>query len=184
MSLLGSPDLHKLIDDGVIDAPHSAVNSSSIDVRIGDRVLMEGAANGVVDISAKESPNFNEVMIPEEGLVIKPGECFLAHTVETFNLPDNISCDFMLRSTVGRCFLEHMHAGHADGGWHGSQLTMEFKNVLQHHSLLIKPGMRIGQMEFFKHSSSEEDSYATKGSYNNQQGPTKAFGGTNHADML
>lgn len=189
MSMLSAPRLHKLIEEGVIDALHENVNSASIDVRIGNKILMEkplmtgeGALSPSIhpepiDIAAKQSPEFYEVEIPEEGIVIEPGQIFLAATMETFNLPNTISARFDLRSSVGRCFLEHMQAGFADAGWHGAQLTMEFKNMTQFHRLLIKPGMRVGQMIFFEHEDAGEDSYAIKGNYNGQQGPTVAFAG-------
>ncbi|MGL4352803.1 MAG: dCTP deaminase [Aeromonas popoffii] len=190
MSMLSSPRLHQLIEEGVIDALHDNVNSASIDVRIGNKILMEkpnyrelggrvvaDIHEMPVDIAAKESPVFTEIEIPEEGLIIEPGQAFLAATMETFNLPNTISCRFDLRSSVGRCFLEHMQAGFADAGWHGAQLTMEFKNMNQFHRLLIKPGMRVGQMIFFEHEDAGADSYAIKGNYNGQQGPTIAFAG-------
>lgn len=187
MSMLSAPRLHKLIEEGVIDALHENVNSASIDVRIGNKILMEAKPSDRVevvtpwpepiDIAAKQSPAFYEVEIPEEGIVIEPGQIFLAATMETFNLPNTISARFDLRSSVGRCFLEHMQAGFADAGWHGAQLTMEFKNMTQFHRLLIKPGMRVGQMIFFEHEDAGEDSYAIKGNYNGQQGPTVAFAG-------
>lgn len=201
LMLLSAPQLHQLIDDGVIDALHENVNSASVDVRIGDEVLIEvpihttvlhGRDTGSssipsvhptpVDIAAKQSPTFHKVKIPEEGIVIEPGQCFLAHTVETFNLPDTISGQFIERSTVARCFLEHMQAGWADAGWHGAQLTLEFKNMNQFHRLLIKPGMRIGQMVFFQHETVGEDSYAVKGNYNGQRGATQAYAGEGHTD--
>lgn len=182
MSLLSSPRLHQLIEDGVIDALHDNVNSASIDIRIGDTILVEDhlSAGAVIDISAKESPKFIEIKMTEEGFIIPPGMCFLAHSVEFFNLPNTISGQFILRSSVGRCFLEHMQAGFADAGWHGAQLTMEFKNMLETQALLIKPGMRIGQMVFFEHEDAGADSYSVKGNYNGQKGPTVAFGGTGH----
>lgn len=180
--LLSSPQLHQLIDAGVINALHENVNSASIDVCIGDEILVEKQLIGddflfrePVDISKKQSPEFVKIKIPEEGYIIKPGECFLAHTVETFNLPNTISGQFILRSSVGRCFLEHMQAGWADAGWHGAQLTLEFCNMLKYHDLLIKPGMRIGQMVFFQHEDAGSDSYKIKGNYNGQQGATTAF---------
>lgn len=187
MSMLSAPRLHKLIEEGVIDALHENVNSASIDVRIGNKILMEKKRKDIngnwapweepIDIAAKQSPEFEEIHVPEEGVIIEPGECFLAATMETFNLPNTISARFDLRSSVGRCFLEHMQAGFADAGWHGAQLTMEFKNMTQFHRLLIKPGMRVGQMIFFEHEDAGEDSYAIKGNYNGQQGPTVAFAG-------
>lgn len=188
MSMLSAPRLHQLIEEGVIDALHENVNSGSIDIRIGNKILVEKnnfsqpgniiTINPVpVDVNAKQSPEFVEVTIPEEGYIIEPGQAFLASSMETFNLPNTISSMFKLRSSMGRCFLNHMMAGWADAGWHGAQLTMEFVNQTQHHRLLIKPGMRVGQMIFFEHEDAGADSYALKGNYNNQQGPTVAFAG-------
>lgn len=191
MSMLSAPRLHRLIEEGVIDALHDNVNSASIDVRIGNKILIEEIPdphhhglqfNTPIDIAEKQSPNFVEVEIPEEGYIIEPRQCFLAATMETFNLPNTISARFDLRSSVGRCFLEHMQAGFADAGWHGAQLTMEFKNMTQYHRLLIKPGMRVGQMIFFEHEDAGADSYAIKGNYNGQQGPTRAFTGAGHEE--
>ena len=181
MTLLAGSQLHKLIDDNVITALHENVNASSIDIRIGNEILIEDVLSPcIVDIDAKESPNFEKYIIGEEGIRIQPGQCFLAHTVEFFNLPDNISAEFVLRSTMGRCFLEHLHAGWCDAGWHGAQMTMEFKNVTQAHELLIKPGMRVGQMKFFLHETAGENSYAIKGNYNKSTGATEAFSGSGH----
>ncbi|MGL5013719.1 MAG: dCTP deaminase [Bacteroidales bacterium] len=190
MTMLSAPRLHQLIEEGVIDALHEHVGAASIDVRIGDKILIEApnyrelggsivlSAHEVpVDIAAKESPAFREVVIPESGLIIEPGQVFLAHTIETFNLPSTISSQFILRSSMGRCFLNHMMAGFADAGFNGAQLTLEFANQTKYHRLLIKPGMRVGQMLFFEHEDAGSDSYALKGSYNGQQGPTMAFQG-------
>lgn len=182
MSLLSSNRLHQLIDEGVITAQHKFVNSASIDICIGDKILLEKTQeNKTIDLDKKESLDFIEYEIPEAGIVIKPGDFFLAHTEEFFNLPNNISCEFKLRSSIARSGLQHMLAGWCDAGWNGSQLTMEFRNVTRNHNLLLKPGMRVGQMVFFEHEPvGEEDSYATKGNYNNQKGATKAFSGEGH----
>lgn len=183
MSLLSSARLHQLIDEGVITAKHENVNSASIDVCIGDTVLKESKIdfNKVVDLDKKESLDFTEFKIPKSGLGVLPGDFFLAHTEEFFNLPDNISCEFKLRSSIARSGLQHMLAGWCDAGWNGAQLTMEFRNVTRNHNLVLKPGMRVGQMVFFEHEPvGKEDSYATKGNYNNQVGATKAFSGEGH----
>lgn len=181
MSLLSSQRLHELIDAGIITADHKHVNSASIDICLGDTIFVEDqTSTKVVDIAAKESPDFIEIKLTDEGFRIPPGMCFLAHSVEFFNLPETISGQFVLRSSVGRCFLEHMQAGWADAGWHGAQLTLEFKNMLNTQELLIKPGMRIGQMVLFEHEPAGGDSYAVKGNYNGQTGPTKAFDGEGH----
>lgn len=182
MSLIGGPRLAQLVEAGIITANPKNINAASIDIRIGDTVMMEDCSQpeGPVDIDAKQSLNFIEVKIPEEGLLVYPQQCFLATSIEFFNLPDNISCEFVLRSSMARNFLNHMLAGWCDAGWHGSQLTMEFKNESQFHTLLIKPGMRVGQMKFFEHEAAGDKSYAKIGNYNNQVGVTKAFDGEGH----
>lgn len=169
MSLLGSKELHNVIDQGFLDAKHEFVNAASIDIRIGDTILVEVAASGVVDIDKKENLNWKEVVIPDDGYVVKPGEFFLAHSVEEFNLPDNISGQFILRSSMARCGMNHLMAGWADAGFNKSKLTFEFHNVTNHHSLRIRKGMRVGQMIFSEHSPAGDDSYAVKGRYNNSE---------------
>ena len=191
--LLSSPRLHQLIDENVIDALHENVNSASIDIRIGNEILVEapawqyqdlsGMAEAVpgvhaepIDIAAKQSIKWDKVKIGDEGIVIYPGQVFLANTREFFNLPADISATFVLKSSIARNFLNHMLAGYADAGWNGSTLTMEFKNESMFHPLLIKKGMRIGQMVFHKHNDTGEMSYGLKGNYNGQKTVTAAYG--------
>jgi deoxycytidine triphosphate deaminase len=54
-----------------------------------------------------------------------------------------------------------------DPGYNGT-LTLEFKNMSNFHSILLRPGDRIGQLVFFQGQEvSIEQSYRTKGNYNN-----------------
>ena len=62
-----------------------------------------------------------------------------------------------------------MHAGYADPGWHGSALTLELKNARQLQKIPVYPGLKIGQMVFFRMSQRPELSYAVTGHYNNDQ---------------
>lgn len=176
MSLLGSKELHSVIDAGYLDAEHKFVNAASIDIRIGSTILVEEQADGIVDIDAKQNLKWKEVEIPDEGIVIVPGQFFLAHSMEEFNLPDNLSSLFVLRSSLARCGLNHLHAGWADAGFNSSKLTFEFHNVTRHHSLRVRAGMRVGQMVFFEHSAAGEDSYAIKGRYNGSDGVVASKG--------
>lgn len=189
-SLLGSKELHAMIEAGYIDALHENVNAASIDVRLGHDFWVEmppPSGGGIVDLSKKEQVKFeryglgmyDNTALERRSMVLKPGRFCLAHTVETFNLPDDISGLFILRSSMARNGLEHMQAGWADAGFSDAQLTLELKNELEHHSLLLRPGMRIGQMVFWKHSKSGKDSYALKGSYNGQKLVKLSNGGRN-----
>jgi len=91
----------------------------------------------------------------------------LAETLELFNLPDDISCQFVLKSSRARSGLNHLLAGWCDPGWHGSKLTLELKNERLHHALPLWPGLKIGQMVFHQMSSVPLKSYAVTGNYNN-----------------
>ncbi len=187
--LLAGKELLELIEQGVIDAKPENVNAASIDVRLGEELQIEdnpvfamrgvqgqiGRQINLVDLDSKEAPLMRAIKMDEHGYAIRPNQFLLAHTVETFNLPDNISALFVLRSSIARAGLEHMQAGWADAGFNGAQLTLEFKNMTEFHELLIKPGMRIGQMIFWRHEDAGDLSYAKLGNYNGQQGATTAF---------
>jgi dCTP deaminase len=102
-----------------------------------------------------------------ETFCLAPGNFVLAHTQQIFNLPDYISAEYKLKSSMARIGLEHLNAGWCDPGWHGSSLTLELKNMLQNHTIVLQPGDRIGQVVFFKHDRVRRDkSYATVGRYN------------------
>jgi dCTP deaminase len=175
-------DLMKLVEDGVIDADPANVNGASIDVRLGREIKVERAKPdgdfGVVDLRhAKECGVDFETVDISAGALIMPGQFFLAHTVETFNLPNTICADFRLRSSIARCGLNALLANWCDPGWHGAQLTLELHNVCQHNALLVTEGLKIGQMIFDRVEAVPEDrSYATIGRYNLQSGATESLG--------
>lgn len=176
MSIIAGKDLYDLVLKKVITADPTQINTSSIDITLGDTILMESSEGGVVDLANKESIKWDTIKLSKDGMLIYPGQVFLANTQEFFNIPSDISAEFILKSSTARNFLSHMLAGWCDPGWNGSTLTMEFKNSSQFHTLLIKPGMRIGQIVFHKHNDTGDMSYAFKGNYNNQKAPTPAHG--------
>lgn len=184
--LLAGHELHELIDEGVITAKHEFVNAASIDVRLGHEFFVEldcskpGNRETVVDLGKDKPdsvPMVKYTTDEDARFHLHPGDFCLAHTIEKFNLPNTISAMFILRSSMARSGLEHMQAGWADAGWHGSVLTLELINVLRHHPIALRPGMRIGQMVFFRHTDCADSSYAIKGNYNNTSTVTRAFHG-------
>ena len=171
MSLLTYYDLCELVDNEVITpVPIENINAASIDVRLGDTVLFESESEcGLrnIDLSKRESPQYTTVKISDKGFYLLPNEFCLAQTVETFNLPNDIACEFRLKSSMARAGLNQSLAVWCDPGWYGSVLTLELQNILTFHGLLLKPGMKIGQMVFFKGKAVPKvASYATVGSYN------------------
>lgn len=168
MSLLTHNELVALVESGAIEGVHpDNINGASIDLTLGDTFWIESRVNAhiPIDLADKEAPEMRKVT---GGLHLQPGEFCLAQTREVFHLPDDVAGHFMLKSSLARAGLQHLFAGWADPTWHSSVLTLEYINVLRHHTLLLTPGMKAGQMVLFRGSSPvpTERSYAVVGSYN------------------
>lgn len=169
MSLLSYNQLCELVERGVItDVPHEHINGASIDVCLGNDILIERAGDRVVCLRDRHNLLMESYPIGAGGYRLDPGEFILAHTIEKFNLPNDIAAEFKLKSSVARIGCAHLLAGHCDPGWHGSVLTLELHNVTRHHSILLQRGDRIGQVIFHKVSPVPADrSYRALGRYNN-----------------
>ncbi len=180
MSLLSYNRLLELVKAGVIDAPVENISGASIDITLGEDILVEAIdhnRNRYVDLKAKESIDTLSWAIPEEGYKLLPGRFVLATTKETFNLPNNVAAEYKLKSSLARSGLQHLLAGWCDPTWNNSKLTLELKNVTEDHTLLLKPGMKIGQIVFWAcEPVPDNHSYANKGQYNNQNTVTKSKG--------
>jgi dCTP deaminase len=175
--MLTYTELCALVDEGhLIGVDREHINAASIDLHLADSFLMEDSKPRVVDLSQKQGPPLREATKSADGSVtLFPGEVLLAKTVEVFNLPDDIAGLFILRSTPARAFLNHMHSGWIDPGFHGSPLTLQLKNELRHSCVKLCPGLRIGQVVFWRGTKVPElASYASRGNYNNINGIAQA----------
>lgn len=170
-SLLSHRELVRLVDAGVINAKYENINATSIDITLDDILLVESKGDfKPIDLANKENINMHEFKMGRKGYVVNPNEFLLASSSEVFNLPDNISCEYKLKSSQARNGLDHANAGWCDAGWNDSKLTLEFKNISRFHQLRIRAGMKCGQVVFFKHKKvSKKASYSTKGQYNGQK---------------
>lgn len=137
------------------------LNPASLDVRLGDHLMIERAMD--MDLELVSLKGYSE----NDPYWLRPGEFVLAETVETFNLPEHICGQFALKSSRARAGYSHMLAGWCDPGWHGSKLTLELQNARKMHSLPLYPGLKIGQIIFFEMSAAPLVSYAQVGHYNN-----------------
>jgi dCTP deaminase len=172
-------ELHELIESGVIDALPENVNGASIDIRLDRTILVELEKKeiGIVDLSAKQTQETITIEMPDAGYLVMPGQCLLASSFETFNLPLDLTCNIYLKSSSGRVFINHMLAGLGDQGWHNSKMTLELKNELQYNAVLIKPYMKLCQVVFERTEPVPEDrSYKARGRYNNTTTVTASRG--------
>lgn len=180
MGLLSYNDLLFLVEKGIIQgADIEQVNSSSIDITLGDAIMVERgctreapdhgelAPTRIIDLAKREHLHTDKLYMGADGYLLAPGAFVLAQSRETFHLPRTVSAEYKLKSSLARAGLEHLNAGWCDPGWSGSVLTLELKNMTRHHWLRIRPGMRIGQMVFFRHAEVPlERSYTARGRYN------------------
>jgi dCTP deaminase len=152
------------------------VQPSSIDVRL-DRFfrVFENHRYPHIDPAQEQSELTREVEpIGDEPFILHPGEFVLGSTYEVVSLPDDVAARLEGKSSLGRLgLLTHSTAGFIDPGFSG-HVTLELSNVA---TLPIKlyPGMKIGQLCFFRLTSPSEHPYGSAASgsrYQDQRGPT------------
>ena len=186
MSVLSYIELCDLIDKGVIvgsEPDYASVNSASIDIHLGDMLLIENREVGHMDSikflnkKSQLSMNLRDLGSERPTYTMAPGEFLLASSREIFNLPSNISAEYKLKSSMARLGLDHLNAGWCDAGWNGSVLTLELKNQTNHHRIVLTKGDKIGQMVFYRCAPVPTDqSYSEKGRYNNTMMTTESKG--------
>ncbi len=152
------------------------VQPSSVDVRL-DRFfrLFDNHKYQHID-PALDQPDLTRLVEVEatEPFVLHPGEFVLGATYEVVTLPDDIAARLEGKSSLGRLgLLTHSTAGFIDPGFSG-HVTLELSNVAT-LPITLWPGMKIGQLCFFRLSSPAEHPYGSDkyGSrYQGQRGPT------------
>ena len=133
--LISYNELCEFAERGVISpVDPKDINGTSIDVHLGPKILVEKPVNhmefySIVSLRDKQNVSWEEEDITEDYYDLHPGEFILAHTVEVFNLPADISAEFKLNSSGARIGLDNALATWADPRWHGSTLTLELKII-------------------------------------------------------
>ena len=140
----------------------SLINPASIDVRLGDSMLIESA----------ESPEMVRYPFGDHSqecpYLLAPGQFALLATLEFVRIPEHVDAQFVLKSSRAREGIEHLLAGYLDPGFCGI-ITLELINSRQLHSVPIWPGMKIGQLKLSPLESLPERSYAQTGRYHQAQ---------------
>jgi dCTP deaminase len=177
--LLSDHDIRAELESGRVRLePYepSMVQPSSIDVRLDKYFrLFDNHRYAVIDPS-EEQPELTRLVevASGESLVLHPGEFVLGSTYEQVTLPDDVAARLEGKSSLGRLgLLTHSTAGFVDPGFTG-HVTLELSNVA---TLPIKlwPGMKVGQLCFFRLSSPADEPYGAGASgsrYQGQRGPT------------
>lgn len=156
------------------------VNPASIDLRWSGRVRRETVPDLVmkgedIDSWRKEPGMWDEVEVYEK-FYLAPQQLYLLDTLETVQIPPWVCGIIMLKSSIGRYGLEHLHAGFFDPGFgyeNPSTATLEIFNASNHH-IGIKKEQPIIQMVFLKMENEPEYDYRKTGRYNGQISPQEA----------
>jgi len=177
--ILSDVDIRKEIEAGriVIDPfDEACIQPSSIDVHVDTQFRVFASSRyPYIDVK-KEMPDLTEVVEVGGGepFILHPGEFVLGSTSERVSLPDDMVARLEGKSSLGRLgLLIHSTAGYVDPGWDG-YLTLELSNVAN-LPITIYPGMKIGQISFFRLTTPAERPYGsrqTRSKYQGQRGPT------------
>ena len=140
------------------------VNPASIDVTLGDQILVEN-----------DNGKFTPFNIYDECFYMPPGAFILAHTAEYIRVPNDMECIFQLKSSRGREGYEHALAGYIDAGFAG-RVTLELSNLRRFKELPLRAGMRIGQLRFAKLDDVPLRPYSVTGRYHGDEGVQESKG--------
>jgi dCTP deaminase len=168
-------EIRKAIEDGDIGVDpfdESLINPASLDIRLGDMFSLTEAQKTqgkrrepYVDPMDKESFNTLTFKVTKD-YYLPPRRAVLASMMEKTVLSDNISVKLFGKSSLARLGLMNSpDACWVDCGWVG-QLTMELFNSSD-FAIRLVPGMKIGQLVFFKHKRASKP-YNLTGRYSNQ----------------
>ena len=152
------------------------VQPASVDVRL-DRFfrLFDNHRYAHIDPRQEQDELTRLVEVdPDEAFILHPGEFVLGSTYEQVTLPDDLAARLEGKSSLGRLgLLTHSTAGFIDPGFSG-HVTLELSNVAT-LPITLWPGMKIGQLCFFRLSSAAQSPYGTganQNRYQGQRGPT------------
>ena len=154
----------------------SMIQPSSIDVRLDKFFrVFDNHKYAAID-PAVEQPDLTRLVEVgrQEPFVLHPGEFVLGSTYESVSLPDDVAARLEGKSSLGRLgLLTHSTAGFIDPGFEG-YVTLELSNTAT-LPINLWPGMKIGQLCFFRLSSPAENPYGSAkyaSRYRGQRGPT------------
>lgn len=177
--VLSDRDIRLAIEEGrILIDPFDPrrLQPASVDITLDRRFrVFRSTRHAYIDL-AKVPDDITELVTVEDGdrFILHPGEFALGSTLERLRLGADVVCRVEGKSSLGRLgLLIHSTAGFVDPGWDG-HITLELSNV-NTIPITLYPGMRIGQLSFFRLTSPAERPYGSAGlgsSYQGQAGPT------------
>ena len=139
----------KKLVEGLSERELTNPEGAGFDFRLGEVYKISGKA--FLGVTERHTPEIKLVKKYIEGkitkIVIKPGDFFLIKTIETVNMPDNLSANITPRSTLYRSGL-FLRAGNCPPGYSGGY-TFGLKNEGK-VPVTIEMGARIVHVQFLE----------------------------------
>nr|WP_017854102.1 dCTP deaminase [Leptospira interrogans] len=160
--ILTGKEIQKRIGNDIVITPYSEkqLNPNSYNLRLHEELLVYTE----LPLDMKKPNPAEKLIIPESGLLLKPGILYLGRTLEsteTHNLVPMLEG----RSSIGRLgMLVHVTAGFGDVGFKGFW-TLEI-SVIQ--PLIVYPGVEVCQI--FYHTLEGQITEYTSGKYQANRG--------------
>lgn len=140
----------------------SQLNPNSYNVTLANKLKVY---KNKILVSDEDNPT-DDIIIPEEGILLKPGVLYIGATKEIISSDKYIS-GIDGRSSIGRLGINiHATAGFGDIGFRGTY-TLEIFVVQE---VLLKPNTLIGQVYF--NEPVGDVNFLYRGRYQNQIDPT------------
>ncbi|WP_078556868.1 dCTP deaminase [Bacillus alkalicellulosilyticus] len=154
---------------GITPLTEEQIQPASVDLRLGEHfVVIDEHKESLISL---ESPaTYRDLSVTTGAIILPPQSFMLATTVETIDLPTNVTAFVEGRSSIGRLGLFIQNAGWVDPGFKG-QITLELFNA-NRLPIELTPGRRICQLVFAEVTGGAEP---YQGKYVNQTGATSSM---------
>jgi dCTP deaminase len=176
--ILSDKDIAAAIANGDIEISHykrSNLGCNSYDVHLGGE--LKCYVDKILD-AKKENPTYS-IEIPNEGIVLMPGELYLCYTVESVGSKKYVPI-IEGKSSIGRLGVKvHLTAGFGDVGFIG-HWTLEIEVT---KPIRIYKGMPIAQIAFHECGEVEVPyNFKARAKYNSQ--PPEPVASKNHENFF
>lgn len=166
--IISDRTISKMLKEGTLKITpleREQIQPASVDIRLGDTFsIVEDSPTGSITLEQE----IRYKTIKSESYVLLPNQFVLATTMETFDLPDNLTAFVEGRSSLGRMGLFIQNAGWVDPGFKG-EITLELYNA-NRCAIELKAGRRVGQLVFALMDAPADKPY--NGKYQGQKGAT------------
>ena len=140
----------KRLVEGLASRELTTPEGAGFDIRLGEVHKLDGG-KAYLGITHRETPNIKTVAKYNEkkitSITIKPGRFYLLSSIETFNIPLDLTVNFKPRTTLFRSGL-FLRTGNVAPGYHG-KVTFAVKNEGP-IPVIMELGCRFAHAQFYQ----------------------------------